>query len=174
MSNTRSKHDVAKVDIQAGEFYFVTDQDGTSDNQFDFALFHTSHNRLVTLEFRGTSYYLQLRTLDTLSFIHEFPLKFDSVAEYKLISSNEWALTFGLATRIKPYYYDLENDTKLYLFKVEGDKIVSTGVSQDVTFNLLEPCSKYVISYKARFPLIRAFHFSNLSLAYAIPTYSQY
>lgn len=120
MTNTRSKNDIAKIDIKEGEFYLITDQFGNSDNQFDFALFHAKYNRLVTLEFRGTSYYLQLRQLDSLDFVDEYQLKFDfQIAEYKLISGNDWNLTFGLALRTAPYAYDLENDTKLFLFSIK-------------------------------------------------------
>lgn len=138
MTNTRNKNDIAKIDIKEGEFYLITDQFGNSDNQFDFALFHARYNRLVTLEFRGTSYYLQLRSLDSLGFVDEYQLKFDfQIAEYKLLSGNDWNLTFGLALRIAPYAYDLENDTKLFIFKIEGDKIVSLNISANVSFNTL-------------------------------------
>lgn len=96
------------------------------------------YNRFVTMEFRGTSYYLQLRKLDSLDILDEYQLKFDfQIAEYKLISGNDWNLTFGLALRIAPYSYELENDTKFLLFKIEGDKIVSANISANVSFSTL-------------------------------------
>lgn len=99
----------------------------------------------------------------------EYQLKFDfQIAEYKLISGNDWNLTFGLALRIAPYAYDLENDTKLYMFKIEGDKIISLNISANVSLTSLSSCMKYVLTYKARFPLIRFLHISNLSLAFTI------
>lgn len=138
MTNTKNKNDIAKVDIKKGEFYLITDKFGSSENQLDFALFHSMYNRFVTLEVRGTSYYLQLRKLDSLDFLNEYQLNFDfPIAEYKLISGNDWNLTFGLALRIAPYSYDLENDTKLLLFKIKKDKIISANLSANVSFNAL-------------------------------------
>lgn len=149
VTDKRDKNNIAKIDIKEGKFLLITDQFGNSDNQHDFALFHARYNRLVTMEFRGTSYYLQLRQLDSLDLLDEYQLKFDfQIAEYKLISDNDWNLTFGLALRIAPYAYDLEKDTKLFMFKVESDKIVSLNISTNVSFNTLESCTKYVLNFK--------------------------
>jgi hypothetical protein len=43
-----------------------------------------------------------------------------------------------------------------------------------VSFSFLKASFKYVVSYKARFPTIKFFHFSNLSLVAEIQTNSSY
>jgi hypothetical protein len=124
LSNPRDKHDIAKIDIAAGEFSLVIDSDGSSDNQLDFTLLDSQLNRFITLTVRNKNYYLQLRTVDSLQLLHEQLLQFDfAVLEYKLVGSVEWGTSFAVAVRTLPYSYDLENDSTLYMFSVEGDKI---------------------------------------------------
>jgi hypothetical protein len=80
---------------------FVTDEDGSSKNQKDFTLFEAKLNRMVTLAVKDKSYYLQLRTIDSLRLVDEFPLSFGfSIMDYKLVGSIEWELTFGLGLKL--------------------------------------------------------------------------
>jgi hypothetical protein len=82
------------------------------------------------------------------------------------VGNTEWGLTFSLATRVLPAYYDLENDSKMHLYRIEGDKIIQLNITApQATFSILEACYTYILSYKARFPTIKVLHYSNLSLA---------
>jgi hypothetical protein len=120
MSNSRDKHNIAKVVIEEGEYDLVTDKDGSSDNHVDFALLHAKYNRMLTIAVRNTTnYFLQLRAIDDLRIIDEFPLRFNfTVAEYKLLGSSEWDLNFALGLRVKSISYDLRNDTILIAMKI--------------------------------------------------------
>jgi hypothetical protein len=108
LSNPRDKHDMAKIDIAAGEFSLVIDSDGSSDNQMDFTLLDSQLNRFITLAARNKNYYLQLRTVDSLQLLHEQLLQFDfAVLEHKLVGSVEWGTSFAVAVRTLPISYDL-------------------------------------------------------------------
>ena len=60
------------------------------------------------------------------------------------------------------------------LFKIQEDKLITISISQDITFDTLFAVSRYVVTYKTKFPTIRVFHFSNLSLATTIPSEINY
>lgn len=137
----------------------------------DFNLFEAKYDRFVTIERRGSkSYFLQLRAISNLTVISEVPLLTDlPVVGYKLVGSITWGLSFAVAQQIRQSQWDVENDTKLFLFKVQEDKIISVGISQDVSISLLAACDKYIISYK-RFNPIRVLHVSNLSQVRVIET----
>jgi hypothetical protein len=168
MSNPRDKHNVAKVDVAKGDFTLVIDTDGSSDNHFDFTLLASKYDRFLSLAVRNNDYFLQLRSVSTMQLFHELPLSFGfRVLEYKLIGGSEWGLTFALGVRTLPYASDLEKDSKIFLFSADGDKISmsSTVAPIDGSFSSLKASYKYILSYKARFPTVKLFHFANLSLA---------
>jgi hypothetical protein len=126
---------------------------------------------MVTLAVKSNNYYLQLRTIDSLRLVDEFPLNFGfSIMDYKLVGSIEWDLTFGLGLKVEESSY--HNDSKLYMYKVENDRIVDLGLSRDTNFSNLRGCYKYVLTYDEWYPLtISALHYSNLSLAFPIDAF---
>jgi hypothetical protein len=84
--------------------------------------------------------------------------------ESKLIGTAAWGFTFGVAVRTRPYSADLYNDSSLYLYKVDGDKIASINVSPtNVSFGFLKAASTYVLSGKQGFQSLKAFDFSTLA-----------
>jgi hypothetical protein len=155
--------------VRNGKFTYLTETDGNATNQMDFNLFHIQHNRVVTLVRGKSNNYLQLRTIDDLKVVDEFPLHVNfTVYEYKLIGNTEWGLSFGLAlkNKVNQNYY---NDTILKMFKINEDKIVDLNLSTQANFSNLEATDKYVVSFDNRFPsTIRVIHYSNLSSAFAL------
>jgi hypothetical protein len=164
-------HSIVRVNTQNYAVTFVTDEDGSSKNQKDFTLFEANLNRMVTLAVKDKSYYLQLRTIDSLRLVDEFPLSFGfSIMDYKLVGSIEWDFTFGLGIKVEESSY--RNDSKLYMYKVDGDRILDLGLSRDTNFSNLRACYKYVLTYDEWSPLtISALHYSNLSLAFLIDAF---
>jgi hypothetical protein len=123
---------------------------------------------MVTLAVKDKSYYLQLRTIDSLRLVDEFPLSFGfSIMDYKLVGSIEWNLTFGLGIKVEESSY--HNDSKLYMYKVDGDRILDLGLSRDTNFSNLRACYKYVLTFDQWYPItISALHYSNFSLTFSI------
>lgn len=61
-----NKFNVAKIDVPTQQLTFIADSDGSIETQMDFALFHPSYDRLVTLAKRKSGVFLQLRKFSTL------------------------------------------------------------------------------------------------------------
>jgi hypothetical protein len=126
----------------------------------------------VTLAVRDQKYYIQLRAINDLSLVDEFPFSFNlMVFEYKFVGNVEWDSTFGLGLKLRSDWY--RNDSKLVMFKVAGDRIVDLNLSRDANFTNLVASYKYVLTFDVYYPeTISVLHYSNLSLAFPIDAFN--
>lgn len=86
--------------------------------------------------------------------------------ESKLIGTAAWGSTFGLALRKLPYDARLFNDSELYLYKVENDKVVFVPlVSAAVSFGFLKACGPYAVTTKRSSDFFYVFSITDLLLA---------
>ncbi len=91
---------IAKLDLKAKKIDVLSDKSGDTDKQIDFNLFDSKYNRFVTLVAQGQDYFIQLRSLEDLAILDEYPIHSDSkILALKLIGSISWDLSFSLVLK---------------------------------------------------------------------------
>jgi hypothetical protein len=60
---------VIRVNLSANSSIYITDNDGTNNNQLDHVLLKGTSNMLVTICSRSNQYYLLLREIESLKIV---------------------------------------------------------------------------------------------------------
>lgn len=151
-----STNKILRIDLQTYDLVYVTDSDGSTNNQYDFHLFDAQYDRFIAYSLRNSTYYLQLRKISDLSLVNEVNFTLFSPSDlYGAMTVVNGALNFFLC--------GLDQAWKLNSYSIINDTITSNNQSLTYRVKLFDTSLNYFLVLSMDTSSLSIIDFSTLS-----------